>query len=84
MLALQIILLRACHERFRGRVMGVRMLAIYTLPFGLLAAGPLVAAIGFRGLVLRYVGVGLALVASIAMAWREDLLPRAAPANALR
>ena len=84
MLALRIILMRTSNERFRGRVMGVRMLAIYTLPFGLLAAGPLVAAIGFRGLVALYVGLGLTAVASIAFVWQDDLLPRSAPANALR
>lgn len=84
MVALSIILLRTSHERFRGRVMGVRMLAIYTLPAGLLAAGPIVAAVGFRGLVLLYVGVGLALVASIALNWHGELLARHAPANALR
>jgi MFS family permease len=84
MLALSIILLRTTDERFRGRVMGVRMLAIYTLPIGLLAAGPLIAAIGFRALVLLYVGVGLALVAAIAFAWRHELLPGTARANALR
>ena len=83
MIALSILLLRTSQERFRGRVMGVRMLAIYTLPLGLLAAGPLVAAIGFRGLVLLYVGLGLSLVAAIALVWRTDLLPRTAPANAL-
>lgn len=83
MIALSILLLRTSHERFRGRVMGVRMLAIYTLPLGLLAAGPLVAAVGFRGLVLLYVGLGLSLVAFIALVWRRDLLPRGAPANAL-
>ena len=84
MLALTIILLRTSNERFRGRVMGVRMLAIYTLPLGLLAAGPLVAAIGFRGLVVLYVGLGVTLVASIALVWHDDLLPRSAPANALQ
>jgi MFS family permease len=83
MVALSILLLRTSHERFRGRVMGVRMLAIYTLPLGLLAAGPLVAAVGFRGLVLLYVGLGLSLVGFIALVWRRDLLPRGAPANAL-
>jgi MFS family permease len=83
MIALSILLLRTSHERFRGRVMGVRMLAIYTLPLGLLAAGPLVAAVGFRGLVLIYVGLGVSLVASIALVWRRDLLARGAPANAL-
>jgi MFS family permease len=84
MIALSIILLRTSHESYRGRVMGVRMLAIYTLPLGLLAAGPLVAAIGFRGLVILYVGLGLALVALIALVWQSDLLAPGAPANALR
>jgi predicted MFS family arabinose efflux permease len=83
MIALSILLLRTSEQRFRGRVMGVRMLAIYTLPLGLLGAGTLVAAIGFRGLVLLYVGLGLSLVAAIALVWRRDLLPRSAPANAL-
>lgn len=83
MVALSIILLRTSGERFRGRVMGVRMLAIYTLPIGLLAAGPLVATIGFRGLVVLYVGLGLALVAGIAWAWRNELLPHTAAANAM-
>jgi hypothetical protein len=84
MIALSIILLRTSEERFRGRVMGVRMLAIYTLPLGLLAAGPLIAAIGFRGLVALYVGLGLTIVAAIAFVWRDELLPRRARANALR
>ena len=84
MIAMTIILMRTSNERFRGRVMGLRMLAIYTLPLGLLASGPLVAVIGFRGLVALYVGLGLTAVASIAFVWHEDLLPRSAPANALR
>jgi predicted MFS family arabinose efflux permease len=83
MVALSIILLRTNNERFRGRVMGVRMLAIYTLPIGLLASGPVVAAVGFRGLVVLYVGLGLTLLASIALVWGHELLPRRAPANAL-
>jgi len=81
---LSIILLRTSSERFRGRVMGVRMLAIYTLSIGPLAAGPIVAAIGFRALVVLYGGLGLALVAGIALAWRDELLPHGAPANAMR
>jgi len=84
MVALSILLLRTSQERFRGRVMGARMLAIYTLPIGLLAAGPIVTALGFRGLVLLYVAVGWALLAAIAWAWRDDLLRRSAIANALR
>lgn len=84
MVAMSILLLRTSDERFRGRVMGVRMLAIYTLPLGLLVSGPIVTAVGFRGLVLLYVGLGLTLLAGIAMVWRDELLPRQASANALR
>ena len=36
MVSLTVILVREAGPRFRGRVMGVRMLAIYTLPIGLL------------------------------------------------
>jgi hypothetical protein len=49
MVSLQIMLLREAGERFRGRVMGVRMMAIYSLPLGLLAAGPLIDWVGWRG-----------------------------------
>jgi hypothetical protein len=82
MLALAVLLMRGSDERFRGRVMGVRMLAIYTLPLGLLSAGALIPVLGFRGLVMGYVGLGLAMVVAIALTWRSVLLPRNAPANA--
>jgi MFS family permease len=81
MVSLSIILLRGSDERLRGRVMGARMLAIYTLPIGLLAAGALIPAIGFRALVAMYVGLGLALTATIAWRWRRELLWQAAVAN---
>lgn len=84
MIAVFIILLRTSDERLRGRVMGVRMLAIYTLPIGLLIAGPLIAAFGFRGLVLWYVGFGLAMIAVIAWVWRHELWSLRARANAVR
>ncbi|MBL8316582.1 MAG: MFS transporter [Rubrivivax sp.] len=74
MVSLAILLMRSSEERFRGRVMGVRMLAIYTLPLGLLAAGALIPVIGFRGLVGLYVGLGLLMTASIAWVWRREML----------
>jgi MFS family permease len=82
MISLSIILLRTSDERFRGRVMGARMLAIYTLPIGLLAAGPLIATVGYRPLVAVYVAVGLLLLAAIAAVWHSELWPREARANA--
>jgi MFS family permease len=73
MVSLQIILLRESGERFRGRVMGVRMMAIYSLPLGLLAAGPLIAAMGWRLTASLYAIIGLVFVLLIAMRWRADL-----------
>ena len=81
MLALSILLMRTSDTRFRGRVMGVRMLAIYTLPLGLLAAGALIPRIGFPGLVLLFAGSGLAMLAAITLGWRDQLLPADARGN---
>ena len=81
MISLSIILLRTSEARFRGRVMGARMLAIYTLPVGLLVAGALIPIIGFRALVGVYVGSSLLMTAAIAWVWRRELLPRQARAN---
>ena len=83
MVCLSIILLRTSEERFRGRVMGARMLAIYTLPVGLLAAGALIPRIGFSGVVVMYVCVGLLMTSGIAWVWRAELLARQARANSL-
>ena len=80
MLALSVILLRTSEERFRGRVMGVRMLAIYTLPIGLLAAGALIPLIGFAALVALYIGLGLLALAVLAWVWRLELWARHARA----
>jgi MFS family permease len=82
MVALSIVLMRTSDERFRGRVMGARMLAIYTLPFGLLAAGGLIPVIGFHAMVVVYIALGLLLTAAIMLVWRTELLPREARANA--
>jgi MFS family permease len=82
MVSLSIILLRTTEERFRGRIMGVRMLAIYTLPLGLMAAGALIPVVGYQPTGLLYVLIGLVLTLAIGAAWRNELLPRGALANA--
>ena len=79
---LQVMLLRNSSVQLRGRVMGVRMLAIYGLPVGLLVAGALIERIGFSNTVTLYAGIGLACVLLIAAHWRADLWPVQAPANA--
>jgi MFS transporter len=75
------VMLRSSGEEMRGRVMGVRMLAIWGLPLGLLAAGPLIAAIGYPGTTLLYGGLGLAATLAIGYGWRHALWHRAAAAN---
>lgn len=82
MISIAVILMRTASERFRGRVMGVRMLAIYSLPLGLLAAGSLIDQIGFAATGTLYAAAGLALILSIVLHWRADLWHLHAPANA--
>ena len=64
---------RSRARRFRGRVMGVRMMAIYSLPLGLLAAGPLIDWIGFRGTASLYAIIGIVFTLIIALRWRAEL-----------
>ena len=47
MVTLAVVLLGIAGGKFRGRIMGVRMLAIYSLPLGTLAGGALIDWIGF-------------------------------------
>jgi predicted MFS family arabinose efflux permease len=80
MVTLAVVLLRTAEPRYRGRVMGVRMLAIYGNPMGLLAGGFLVEHIGYPATAIIYGGVGLAFTALILLRWRTAVLPREAPA----
>jgi len=73
MVTLSIILLRATAEKFRGRVMGVRMMAIYSLPIGLLAAGFLIEWSGYRAVASLYAVVGMVCTLIIALRWRVQL-----------
>jgi predicted MFS family arabinose efflux permease len=82
MISIAVILMRASSAHFRGRVMGVRMLVIYGLPFGLLAAGSLIDEIGFAATGTLYATIGLALMMTVVLHWREDLWHVHAPANA--
>jgi predicted MFS family arabinose efflux permease len=82
MISIAVILMRTASAHFRGRVMGVRMLAIYSLPLGLLAAGGLIDEIGFAATGTLYAAAGLALMLAIVLHWRADLWYVQAPANA--
>lgn len=75
MVTLAIVLLRTAEPRYRGRVMGVRMLAIYGNPMGLLAAGVLIEHIGYAATAVLYGGVGVTFTAFIILYWRTAVLP---------
>ena len=79
---MSVMLLHSAGERFRGRVMGVRMLAIYGVPIGLMTAGFLIDRIGFLTTTSLYCLFGIAVTLLIALRWRAALWPLDAPANA--
>jgi len=76
-------LLRNSEERMRGRVMGIRVLAIYGNIPGLLLAGPLIANFGYPVTATIYCVVGLACTILIAVRWRAHVWDKNAPANRL-
>jgi len=76
------LMLRSSEEGMLGRVMGMRQLAVWGLPIGLLAAGPLIALFGYAATTLLYTGLGLAATFAIGYRWRPVLWHRAAAANA--
>jgi hypothetical protein len=74
-------MLRSSSEEMRGSVMGIRMLAIWGLPLGLLAAGPVIEQLGYAACTLIYAGLGLAATVWIGYRWRRALWDRSAAAN---
>lgn len=82
MIAIAVILMQTAGERFRGRVMGVRMLTIYGLPIGLMAAGSLIDAVGFAATIMIYVALGLSMLMAIALHWRASAQRAQASASA--
>ncbi len=73
MISLAGMLLRAVSARFRGRVMGLRMLAVYGLPVGLLSSSAAIGWIGYPATVSLYVVVGVVFTALIGYRWRRLL-----------
>jgi predicted MFS family arabinose efflux permease len=66
MISMMASLLAAAGDEFRGRVMGVRTLAVYGLPLGLMAAGVLIERIGYPATITASAALGLALTLLIA------------------
>ncbi|MGA0024223.1 MAG: hypothetical protein ACO3F9_06205, partial [Burkholderiales bacterium] len=75
------LLLRTSDERYRGRIMGIRMMAIYGNLPGLLLAGPLISAFGYAAVGGAYCLFGIVIIAWIATHWRGHLWQAGAAAN---
>jgi predicted MFS family arabinose efflux permease len=75
------LLLRHADAQLRGRVMGIRMLAINGNMPGLLISGPLIAGYGYSVAAALYCATGLTFALLIAVRWRAHLWRRNAPAN---
>ena len=69
-------LLAVAGDRFRGRVMGVRMLAVYGLPLGLMASGALIERIGYAPTIATLAAVGLLFTLLAGVTWRASLWHR--------
>jgi hypothetical protein len=53
--------------------MGVRTLAVYGLPLGLMAAGALVERLGYPAAISLYCAIGLAFTVLIGVRWRASV-----------
>ena len=82
MVTMAVMLLKTSEERLRGRVMGVRILAIFCQTFGLMFAGVLIERFGFGATAMLLAGTALVVTLLIMLRWQVDLWPAEAPANA--
>ena len=74
MISLVVTLLAVASEKFRGLVMGVRMMAVYGLPLGLMFSGYLIEYLGYGRSVMLYGLIGAILSALVTIRWRKYIL----------
>ncbi len=76
MISMASTLLAAAGDGFRARVMGVRTLAVYGLPLGLMASGALIERIGYPLTISASAAVGLIFTLLIGIKWRASIWQR--------
>jgi predicted MFS family arabinose efflux permease len=81
MVTMGTLLLRTSDPKYRGRMMGIRMLAVYGNMPGLLLAGPLIASFGYPLTATLYCVLGLLFTLFVAVRWSHYLWRKNAPAN---
>jgi len=82
MIPMAVLLLRITDPAFRGRVMGVRMLAVYGMPLGLMIAGPMIEHVGFALTGTVYSLLGIVFTGLVAVVWRAHLWDSKSATNA--
>lgn len=75
------VMLQSTDPIYRGRVMGIRILAILGLPMGLMLSGPLIESIGFAATISLYSLIGMLGALSMIRIWNLQLWAKSAPAN---
>lgn len=81
LMPMSVLLLRGAPAALRGRIMGLRTLAVYGLPLGLLCSGPLIDRAGFAATASLYGLAGIAATLLVLFMWRAALWPHDAEAN---
>ena len=82
MISMSVLLMTAVQREFRGRMMGVRMLAVYGLPMGLLIGGVFAEVFGVQATLSIFGLFGLVLTALAAILWPELWRDRREPERA--
>jgi len=69
MVSMSVVLMTFTKFEMRGRVMGIRMLAVYGLPMGLVIGGWLIELYGVPNTITAYAAIGLIAVILSALKW---------------
>lgn len=81
LISMTVSLLDAAGDQFRGRVMGVRTLAVYGLPIGLMISGVLIERIGYSLTITGSAALGLVSTVLIGIWWKESIWRVAGPST---
>lgn len=73
MISMSVLLLATTQPEYRGRIQGLRMLAVYGLPIGLLGGGALIEFVGIAMTFALYGFIGIGCTALILLRWPEML-----------
>lgn len=70
---MSVVLLQIVDQQFRSRVLGLRIMAVYGVPLGLLCAGPLIARYEYPLTATLYCVIGIIFFGIALVLWRRHL-----------